>query len=329
MPLHLFSTLKMKKMKRILTFTLFAFFTVLSLQAQTLEELKTKKADLEAQQAAEQAKADAFTGEIADLAGQIEILSGWQKGLTGLVGLNFGRTSNWAANANRNSSSSILNIGINAFANNIKEKSFWRNTLITNVSWQGLDNDTDDDQQGTGFLGDRNGDLLIGSSLYGYRLNQDIAISALGDLNTSIFSFLAPGTFDIGAGFTWTPHQVPNLVVVVHPLTYHFAFSAVDAVSSQAGLGAKIKATYTHEFGRGIVWSSNLGAFLPYGSVNALDLGTGVTSVGLFEYTWINSINIADVWKGIGVGVTFGIRGADFESPDLQTYSAVGLTYGF
>jgi len=324
-------------MKKFLSFILFALFATAGLQAQSLEELKAKKADLEAQQKAKQGEADAFNGEITSLSDQIEILSGWQKGLTGTVGLNFGRTSNWAANANRNSSSSILNIGINAFANNIKEKSFWRNTLITNVSWQGLDNDTDDDQQGTGFLGDRNGDLLIGSSLYGYRLNQDIAISALGDLNTSIFSFLAPGTFDIGAGFTWTPHQVPNLVVVVHPLTYHFAFSAVDAVSSQAGLGAKIKATYTHEFGRGIVWSSNLGAFLPYGSdpeltpaeVNALDLGTGVTSVGLFEYTWINSINIADVWKGIGVGVTFGIRGADFESPDLQTYSAVGLTYGF
>ncbi len=324
-------------MKRILTFTLFAFFTILSLQAQTLDELKTKKADLEAQQAAEQAKADAFNGEIGDLAKKIEILSGWQKGLTGSVGLNFGRTSNWAANANRNSSSSILNLGINAFANNIKEKSFWRNTLITNISWQGLDNDTDDDQQGTGFLGDRNGDLLIGSSLYGFRLNQDIAISALGDLNTSIFSFLAPGTFDIGAGFTWTPHQVPDLVVIVHPLTLHFAFSAFDAVSSQSGVGAKVKATYTREFGKGIIWSSNLGAFLPYGSdaeltpmeANLLDLGTGVTSVGLFEYTWINSFNVADVWKGIGVGVTFGIRGADFESPDLQTYSAVGLTYGF
>ena len=324
-------------MKKFLSFILFALFATAGLQAQSLEELKAKKADLEAQQKAKQGEADAFNGEITSLSDQIEILSGWQKGLTGTVGLNFGRTSNWAANANRNSSNSVLNIGINAFANNIKEKSFWRNTLLTNISWQGLDNDTDDDAQGTGFLGDRNGDLLIGSSLYGYRLNQDIAISALGDLNTSIFSFLAPGTFDIGVGVTWTPHQVPNLVVVVHPLTYHFAFSAFDAVGSQGQVGAKVKATYSHEFPGGIVWSSNLGAFLPYGSdveLNAeeaalLNPETGLTSVGLFEYTWINSLNIANVWKGVGVGITFGFRGADFESPDVQTYSSVGLTYGF
>jgi len=324
-------------MKKFLSFILFALFATVGVQAQSLEELKAKKADLEAQQAAKQGEADAFNGEIGDLAGQIEILSGWQKGASGLLGLNFGSSNNWAANANRNSSSSVLNLGLNAFANNIKEKSFWRNTIIANISWQGLDNDTDDDAQGTGFLSDRNGDVLIGSSLYGYRLNQDIAISALGDLNTSVFNFLKPGTFDVGAGFTWTPHQVPNLVVVVHPLTYHFAFSAVDAVSSQSALGAKVKATYTHEFPGGIVWSSNLGAFLPYGAdaeltpveATALDLGTGVTSVGLFEYTWINSINIADVWKGVGVGITYGLRGAKFESPDTQSYSAIGLTYGF
>ncbi len=324
-------------MKKVLSFILFALFATVGLQAQSLEELKAKKGDLEAQQAAKQGEADAFNAEIGDLSKQIEILSGWQKGINGLVGLNFGSSNNWAANANRNSSSSVLNLGVNAFANNIKEKSFWRNTLIANISWQGLDNDTNDDAQGTGFLADRNGDVLIGSSLYGYRLNQDIAISALGDLNTSVFSFLKPGTFDIGAGVTWTPHQVPNLVVVIHPLTYHFAFSAFDVVDSQAALGAKVKATYTHEFPGGIVWSSNLGAFLPYGGevelsdaeAAVLNPGTGITSVGLFEYTWINSLNIADVWKGVGIGITFGLRGADFETTDTQTYTAVGLTYGF
>lgn len=323
-------------MKRVLTFALFAFFTVCSLQAQTIDELKTKKADLEAKQAAEQAKADAFNGEIADLAKQIEILSGWQTGLSGLVGLNFGSSSNWAANANRNSSSSVLNIGVNAFANNIKEKSFWRNTIVANVSWQGLDNDTNDNQQGTGFLADRNADVLIGSSLYGYRLNPDIAISALGDLNTSVFSFLAPGSFDIGVGVTWTPQKIPNLVAVIHPLTYHLAFSAFDNIDSQAALGAKVKVTYTHEFPKGIVWSSNLGAFLPYSNEKfpiqyVDDNGNTVNgNEGLFEYTWINSINIADVWKGIGVGVTLGLRGAKFEyPPSVQSYTAIGLTYGF
>lgn len=335
-----YSKFKNQKMKKFLSFALFALLTVCSLQAQSIDELKAKKADLEAKQAAEQAKADAFKGEIGDLKGQIEILSGWQTGLTGLVGLNLGGSNNWVANANRNSSFSNMNIGVNAFANVIKEKFFWRNTLVTNIGWQGLDNNTQNSTAGSGFLADRNVDALIGSSLYGYRLNQDIAISALGDLNTSVFSFLKPGTFDISVGATITPHKVPNLVIVIHPLAYHFAFSALDGVDSQSALGAKLKATYSFNLTDGITWSTNLGAFLPYSNdlspimYNKFNETTNedeliTDEAGLFEYTWINTINIADVWKGIGVGFTFGVRGAKFEFPDIQTYNAIGLTYSF
>ena len=345
-------------MKKFLSFFLFALFATIGLQAQSLDELKAKKADLEAQQAAKQGEADAFNGELGALAKEIEVLSGWQTGISGLLGFNFGNSNNWQANANRNSSSTILNLGVNAFANKIKEKSFWRNSLVSNLTWQGIDNNTNDqeltltqnlidqlsltgvsvgdryDPSGTNFT--RNGDVLIGSSLYGYRLNPDIAISALGDLNTSVFNFLAPGSFDIGAGITWTPQKISDLVVVIHPLTYHFAFSAFDNIESQSGVGAKVKATYTHTFPGGIVWASNLGAFLPYSSDKfpiqyTEEAGNVVDGEeGLFEYTWINSLSIADVWKGVGVGITFGIRGANFEyPPGLQSYSAVGLTYGF
>ncbi len=323
-------------MKNYLTLSIFLFVAVCGLNAQTIDELKTKKAELEAQQKEKQAEADAFNGDIAELAKQIEILTPWQTGLSGLVGLNFGNSNNWQANANPNSSSSVLNLGVNAFANNIKEKSFWRNTLTANLSWQGLDNDTEDDDEGTGFLADRNVDVLILSSLYGYRLNKDIALSALGDLNTSIFNFLEPGTLDVGIGATWTPSAIPNLVVVVHPLTMNFAFSGVDGVESQNDLGLKLKATYQKEFPLGIVWSSNLSSFIPYSGtkydVTFVD-DAGVEQTGeetLFNYTWINSLNIADVWKGVGVGFTFGLRDARFEyPPSVQTYSAVGITYGF
>ncbi len=327
-------------MKKFLSFALFAILTVCSLQAQSLDELKAKKADLEAKQAAEQAKADAFNGEIGDLKSQIEVLSGWQTGLTGLVGLNLGGSNNWVANANRNSSFSNMNLGVNAFANIIREKFFWRNTLVSNIGWQGLDNNTQDKTSGTGFLNDRNVDALIGTSLYGYRLNQDIAISALGDLNTSVFSFLKPGTFNVSLGATITPSKVPNLVIVIHPLSYQFAFSALDAVKSQSALGAKLKATYSYNLTDGITWSTNFGAFLPYNNerlpiqYNDFNSTTGedvliMDEATLFEYTWINTINIADVWKGIGIGFTYGIRGAKFEFPDIQTYNAIGFTYGF
>jgi len=321
-----------------LTLLLLVCLTVNFLQAQTLEELKAKKSEIEAAAAAKQAEIDAFQGEIDKIKGEIEVLSGWQTGLSGLVGLNFGNSSNWASNANTNSSSSNLNLGVNAFANNIKEKTFWRNSLVANVAWQGLDNDTEDDAQGTDFLGDRNTDVLVGTSLWGYRLNQDIAISAMGDFNSSVFNFLNPGSLDVGVGVTWTPHQVPNLVVVIHPLTYHIGWSAGDSKQSLGLAGAKVKATYTHEFPGGIVWSSNLGAFFPYSDKKLMldqELGPGgeiivpAREAGAFEYTWINSLAIADVWKGVGVGITYGMRKSDIEFDGLQNYSAVGLTYGF
>ena len=72
-------------MKNYLTLFLILFLSGVSLQAQTIDELKTKKAELEAQQKEKQAEADAFNGDIAELAKQIEVLTPWQTGLSGLV----------------------------------------------------------------------------------------------------------------------------------------------------------------------------------------------------------------------------------------------------
>lgn len=323
-------------MKNLLTLILLVFVAAGGVNAQTIEELKTQKAELEAKKGEKMAEANAFNGDIAGLTKQIELLSGWQTGISGLLGLSFGSSNNWQANANRNSASSVLTIGINGFANNIKEKTFWRNTLTTNVSWQGLDNDTKDNVDGGGFLENRNADVLIASSLYGLRFSPDLAATALLDLNTSVFNFLEPGTADFGIGGTWTPSAIPNLVVVAHPITYHFAFSGFEGVESQSALGAKLKATYALELPGGVAWSSNLGVFLPYSNEKTTisyfdDNNVAQTSEeGLFEYTWINAFNIADLWKGVGVGFTVGVRNAGFEYPEgLQTYTALGLTYGF
>ena len=323
-------------MKFVYSFVLLLVLAAGSLQAQSLEELKAKKAELVAQQNELKAKADAFSGDISALDKQIEVLTPWQTGLSGLLGLNFNSSNNWQANANANSSSSALNLGVSAFANNIKEKSFWRNNLNANISWQGLDNDTNDDDEGSGFLANRNGDLLVGSSLYGLRFTPSLAATGLVDLNTSVVNFLSPGTIDLGVGATWTPTTIPNLVVVAHPLTYNWAFSGVEEVASQAALGAKVKATYGLNLPGGVAWSSNLGLFLPYNNDKTIveftnDEGVVETSEETqFSYTWINSFNIADLWKGVGVGFTVGIRQAGLEyPPGLQSYTALGLTYGF
>ncbi|WP_020566813.1 DUF3078 domain-containing protein [Neolewinella persica] len=323
-------------MKNLFLFILLMVLSIGGLQAQTIEELKAQKAELVAKQNEKKAEAAAFNGDINALSKQIELLSGWQTGLSGLLGLSLNNSSNWQANANQNSSSSTLNLGVNAFANNIKEKTFWRNTLNTNISWQGLDNDTKDDVDGGGFLENRNGDVLIASSLYGLRFSKDLAATGLLDLNTSVFNFLSPGTADIGIGGTWTPSAIPNLVVVAHPLTYNFAFSGFDGVESQSALGAKLKATYNLDLPGGVAWSSNLGVFMPYNNEKTTisyfdeDSVAQTSEEGLFAYTWINSFNIADLWKGVGVGFTVGIRQAGFEyPPGLQSYTALGLTYGF
>lgn len=323
-------------MKFVYSFVLLLVLSAGSLQAQTLEELKAQKAELVAKQNEKKAEADAFNGDISALEKQIEILSGWQTGLNGLIGLNFNSSNNWQANANANSSSSTLNLGVAAFANNIKEKTFWRNNLNANISWQGLDNDTNDDMEGTDFLANRNGDLLVGSSLFGLRFSESLAATALADLNTSVFNFLSPGTVDFGIGATWTPTTIPNLVVVAHPLTYNLAFSGVDGVDSQGALGAKVKATYALQLPGNVSWSSNLGVFLPYNNDKTAvtflnEDGVEETSEETqFSYTWINSFNIADLWKGVGVGFTVGIRQAGLEyPPGLQSYTALGLTYGF
>lgn len=315
---------------------------LLSAQDMSLEELKAKKAELEASQKIKADEAAAFQGEIDGLMKQIQILSGWRFGVSGLVGFDFGRSSKWMANPFPTSSSSALAIGVTGFANRDADKYFWNNKLILNKAWQDVDlpiETTDDDLFDQGTV-----DLLNISSLAGYKLTDKIAISALGELNSSISSFLEPGTFDIGVGVTWTPIQ--NLVVVIHPLNYHIAWSADGDASSQGAIGAKIRADYQDEFsikGKKIAWSSTFTTFIPYGSnenpvKDVNEDGIPLLSdpmnpesfvfreAGLTEYTWLNTFSF-QIWKGIGVGFTFGLRQADFEFQDLQSFSSFGLSY--
>lgn len=303
------------KMKFTLLVLLFAGLAI-GLQAQSsVMELKEKKAEIEAAQAEVQAQVDAYQGELDGINSELEILGGWQTGLLGSVGFNLGSQSNWSGSANPNSSSSNLGIGLNAFANSIREGDFWRNKGVISMGWQKVDPDTDDDNVGTGF--DLNTDLLNLSSLYGKRMSDKWALSGLGELNSSVGNFLNPGTLDIGVGATWTPS--PDLVVVIHPFNYHVAFSSVDGVSSEGALGAKIRADYTHEFPGGLGWSSTLTSFIPYSSQEA-------PNPTLFEYTWLNTLTY-NLIGGIGVNLGFGLRNAEFESSSTQTYYNLGLSY--
>jgi hypothetical protein len=315
--------IKFKKMKKLLPFVLLVCLTAINIQAQSLEDVKAKKAELEAKQAEEQAKADAYNKEIADLDSQIEILSGWQKGFNGSVGFDLNNSFNWVSSPNRDARSVGLNIGVTAFANRIADKYFWRNKGIITKAWQDVDlNEQEQNVDGDGLFNNGTVDIVNLASLYGYKLGDKIAISALAELNTSVEHFLDPGTFDFGVGITWTPMN--DLVMVIHPFNYHVAFSGVDERSTTSSLGTKIRADYTKALNIGnkeVAWSSTLTTFIPYKSK---DEGEPT----LFEITWLNTLNF-QVWKGIGVAVGFGIRNAEFESEDMQGYLNLGLSYGF
>ena len=298
----------------------------------TLEQLRTRKAEAEAELAAANEAATEAQGQVDALDAQIRQLSGWITGFTGLIGFNLAGSQQWIANPNPTSRSSSLAIGLTAFANREQPKYFWNNKLIVNRAWQRVDIDGTDDSD---LFDNGTVDLLNLSTLAGYKLNPKLALSAQGELNSSMGNFLEPGTLDFGVGATWKP--IANLVVVVHPLNYRVTWSAFDNVDSEGALGAKLRADYQNELlvaGRKIAWSSTLTSFLPYSDtqvelavVDEFGVVTDATrEAGLFEVTWLNTFSF-QVWRGIGVGFSFGLRDADFEFDELQTFYTLGLTY--
>ena len=263
---------------------------------------------------------DSIDQQLDSLRARIEILSGWLTGFDGLIGFDFSQAHRWASNKNPNSSSSSLTFNIGTFANRIWENSFWRNSALINLGWQSLDPNTQDDLSSR-FLSERITDVLQLSSLYGFRLNRGLAASLLGDLNTSVFNFLNPGSLDFGVGATWTPPQIKKFVAVINPLTLHFIFANRDEVENTSVLGLKLKLSYHKTFAMGLRWSTTLTGFAPYRSPDE-----GQPS--LFEYTWINALSF-NVWKGIGVGFNIGVRRADFEVTEIQWYQTLGISYAF
>jgi len=327
-------------------------------QAQTIDELLTLKSEKIGAIADYQAQIDAAQAEINDLQGTIDQLSGWRKGLSGLVGFDFNNSNGWIASPNPDAKSSSLNIGLTGFLMNDKEKTFWHNKGIIQKAWNDVDlTDADNirrdingnqilDEEGNplndGLFNNGTVDILNISSLGGYKLSETFAISALAELNTSIGNFLSPGTLDFGIGATWLPSK--NMTVAIHPFNYHIAWPSdrdnALGLSSQGTIGAKIRVDYAEKFniaGKNASWSSTLTSFVPYTENKVtvpplFDISGQVIAeervAGLFEYTWINSFSI-EVWKGIGLGFGFGIRKSNFESSSLQSYSSFGISYGF
>ena len=308
---------------RKLVLALIAIFTLSSTYAQTADELK-------ATQALKKDSIAAIQGRVDGLQKKIDALPGWKKGAFGTIGANLSGFSNWYSKGQANSSAGNIGITVNAFANLQEEKFFWRNSGNINLAWVKFD-DKDDQTDDDSFK--EATDVFTITSLYGLKLNEKFAISALGEYRTTLLSnFNDPGYLDLGVGGTWTP--IPDLIVVVHPLNYNFVFSEDDTIF-ESSLGAKIVADYTRKIGM-VNFKTNLSMFHSYKGSD------------LSNWTWVNSFGYT-IWNGIGLGFEFGLRnnrqealnyalngpnpdlGATFGNIDneLQTYWLFGLNYAF
>ncbi len=325
--------------KFILLFFAGIFAFGLSAQEEmTLEQLKAKKAE-------KQAAADALLGEVASLQGKIDTYPGWKFGGLGVLGFNLFDNKAWYSIPQAHSSQNSLGLGFTAFANYDKDKIFWRNNLIINMSKTNAKQFDDDATVET------IADKLSITSLAGRKINDKLAISVEGSYVSSVLNFNDPGQLTVSAGVTWLP--ITDLVVVIHPIGYQLNFPDADFNSTA---GAKIGATYTKDLFAGIKWNSALSAFFSYGEgENKSYPGQPDYSRGeMSNWTWENGLAFS-AWKGIGVGLNLGLAGnkqlvdafrtktdddgnliyvegeddSRSENNPLQMYYNLGLSYNF
>ncbi|HZV70619.1 MAG TPA: DUF3078 domain-containing protein [Saprospiraceae bacterium] len=309
-------------MKLLLT-PLFILFACVFMNAQTQEELLATKAAKEAELAILQpelkdltGRVDALNAEIAVLKEQTTPYPRWDIGSLGNVGFSFSSFSDWLSKSSPNTTAFTMGFTGTGYVNLDQRKYFWRNNANLTLGWQKF-NDRDDPTDSKDFK--VAADALSGSSLFGYKLSDKWALSALGDYRTSILDdkFNNPGFLDLGVGATWTP--VKDLVVVIHPLDYNFVFSS-GAFDYKSSFGAKVLADYTRKITKAIAWRSNATGFFSYEGSD------------LSNWTWVNSFSTAT--KHIGIGLDIGLRGNKQEAlaagrtdNPLQSYWIVGLAY--
>jgi hypothetical protein len=313
-------------MKAILIL-LICFLSVLSIHAQTLEELKSK-------QAAKKDSVTAIQSRVDALQKQIDAFPGWRLTAFGTIGGSLSNFNNWYAQGTPNNSSGTIGFTINVNANLLQEKFFWRNILGINLNWVKLD-DKDDPDDDDSF--EPTTDVFDLSTLYGLKLSETFAISTLAEYRTTLLdNFNDPGYLDLGVGATWTP--ITDLVVVIQPANYNFVFSKESSVF-ESSFGTKLLTDYTKKIGA-LIFKTNLSMFQSYKSSN------------LSNWNWTNSLGYT-LWKKFGVGIDFGLRSnkqealsyalsqidpldlpeetPDFDNVDndLQSYWIFGLSYSF
>jgi len=311
----------MKKLNLLLCLVLLAITLG---NAQTIEQMTVardaKQVDLNAIKPvldSLQKLSDALTAEIEDLTEKIKPYPRVEASASGNIGFDFSQFNNWLSKSSPNTDAFNISFAGTGEINYLQQKWFWRNRLNLTLGLQKFD-DRDDPTDEDGFEATADASTL--NSLFGYKLSEAWAVSAMAEYRTSILDdqFNNPGYLDIGAGLTWT--QIKDLIVVIHPLNYNFIFSRGD-FDYNSTLGCKFMADYKTALGKNLAWKSNLSAFLSYEGSD------------FSNWTWTNGITTSV--KGLGFGVDFGLRGdrqeAKAEGLDnnpLQTYWIIGISYG-
>jgi len=189
-------------------------------------------------------------------------------------------------------------------------------------------------------------DKIYLSSLPGYRINSELAVTGLLDIQTSLGSFADPATISGGLGVTWTPVQTMNgklipLKVVFHPLTWKgtyvrseygtskdFAFT--NELRKSLGLakdkhlasdfGLKFVADYARTIkilGNSIGWTTQLRGFAPYTQLTQLlpdptdplnpDKFTEGEATGPLELNWDNAFSV-NLFRNLAVSANWNLR---------------------
>lgn len=270
--------------------------------------------------------------------------SGWKFGGNGGVAFSGAGASNWQVAGDPITNGLTTNITVNAFANMTEDKYFWYNGGNLQLGY--LSNWTDLTNFKLSDLTNKTLDKLYISSLPGYRINSELAVTGLLDIQTALGAFADPATISGGVGVTWTPVQTMDgklipLKVVFHPLTWKGTYVKSDYIPSvddtpiftndlrqslglEAGkhlasdFGLKFVADYARTIkilGNSIGWTTQLRGFAPYTQIEALIPnpagGDPIPSLedptGPLELNWDNAFSV-NLFKNLAVSANWNLR---------------------
>lgn len=259
-------------------------------ETMTLDELKALKSEKEA-------VVGGIASEIAAIDKRILEFPGWVFGAGILFGVDFAGQNNWYAiqGAAAEQQSQAFSVGLGAFGNYNTSKYYWRNNLGVNWGRTLL-------SIGTGNTGTES-TLEIGTldltSMGGYFIWQEkLAASARAKWSTVLFD-LSPGSITASAGLSYLP--IKNMELWVHPLAYQYNYPGDEFTSAT---GASFGGSYTGNLLPGIAWTSTLEGFYSYVD----DADAGLLASDLHNWTWTNGFTVANLWKGVGVGLSVALR---------------------